>query len=60
MDFEVYPNVAKAEDAADPRRQGQSRTKVLRAHANKGDVAPYGFPEGLKTGRFLSKSGLHF
>jgi len=39
-------DVAKAEDAADPRRQGRSRTKVLRTFANKGDAVSHGFPEG--------------
>jgi hypothetical protein len=42
----VYLDVAKAEDVADPRRQGRSRTWVLRTLDNKGDAASHGFPEG--------------
>jgi hypothetical protein len=44
--YNINLDVAKAEDAADPRRRGRSRTWVLRALDNKGDAASYGFPEG--------------
>ena len=40
----VYPNVAKAEDAVDPRRQGRSRSSLLRALDNKGDAVSSAFP----------------
>jgi hypothetical protein len=39
-------NIAKVEDALDPRRQGRSPTKVLRALDNPGDAALYGFSAG--------------
>ena len=42
----IYPNVAKAEDAVDPRRQGRSRSSLLRALDNKGGAVSSAFPEG--------------
>jgi len=44
--FSIHLNVAKAEDAADPRRQGRSGTKVPRSLDHTGDAASNGFPEG--------------
>jgi beta-lactamase class D len=40
------PDVAKAEGAADPRRQGRSCIRIPRALENEGDAAPHGFPGG--------------
>jgi len=39
-------NRAKVEDAPDPRRQGRSRSKLLRALDNKGDGVSSAFPSG--------------
>jgi hypothetical protein len=43
-------NVAKIEDASDPRRQGRSRSKILRALDNKGDGVLSVFPKGKQHG----------
>ena len=53
-------DVAKAEDDADPRRQGRSRTWVLRALDNKVDAASHGFPNGKKQGDFNKKPRFPF
>ena len=44
------PDVAKAEDAADPRRQGRSCTKVLRALENPAEAGRHhpAFTKGKK------------
>jgi len=46
----LNPNVAKVEDAPDPRRQGWSRSKLLRTLDNKGDGVLSAFPEGKQYG----------
>jgi hypothetical protein len=50
----IDPDVAKAEDAADPRRQGRSCTKVLRALENPAKAGRHhtAFPMGKKQGSF--------
>ena len=44
----LNPNVRKIEDAADPRRQGWSCSKLPRTLDNKGDAIPSTFPKGRK------------
>ena len=56
----VYPIVAKVEDAADPRRQGRSRSELLRTLGNKGDAVSSAFPKGKKHDKFLECLGIHF
>ena len=46
----VNSNVAKVEDASDPRRQGQSRSELLRTLDNKGDGVLSVFPKGKQHG----------
>jgi len=45
-DVRVDLDIAKDEDAADPRRPGRCCTWVPQAPANTEDAASYGFPEG--------------
>ncbi len=45
-DGTLYPNVAKVEDAADSRRQGCSRSKLLQALDNAEDAVSSAFPKG--------------
>jgi hypothetical protein len=42
----INPNVAKVEDAADPRRRRWSRSNLLRTFGNTGDAASSAFPLG--------------
>jgi len=43
---ELNLDVAKAEEASDPRRPGRSCIGIPRALENEGDEASYGFPGG--------------
>jgi hypothetical protein len=42
--LKIYLNIAKVEDASDPRRQGCSRSHLLRTLDNKGDGVSSAFP----------------
>jgi hypothetical protein len=56
------PDVAKAEDAADPRRQGRGCTKVRRALENPAEAGRHhtAFPKGKKQGDFSKEQEFTF
>ena len=58
-EFTVNPNVAKVEDAVDPRRQGWSCTCLPRTLGNKGDAVSSAFPVGKKHGKLDIIIGSH-
>ncbi len=45
-----HANWAKVEDAPDPRHQGRSRSRLLRAFDNAGDGVSSAFPKGKQNG----------
>jgi len=58
-EFRIIPNVAKVEGAADSRRQGWSRSTLLRTLDNKGDAAPSAIPSGKQHGDFEGLALIH-
>jgi len=56
----LYLNVAKVEDVSDPRRQGWSRSHLLRTLENKGDGVSSAFPWGKQHGEKRYLFGYHW
>jgi len=53
------PNVAKVEDAADPRRRGWSCSHLPRALDNAGDAVSSAFPKGKQQAEKNIKQACH-